>query len=126
MKKNKAFFQITNAIYSGDFATAEKELEERYHDVEYSDDPDGFNKMNQYHLYYEKQGLYDKEMDTVLEYLKAMDYPNTPDTDLTQSTAVKIASEIIDKVSPSKKAEAINLIGQDAIDSAAKTEGESN
>jgi len=62
---NEEFFAITKMFNSGKYTEAKEMLDTVYKQIDYSMESDGFNKMNQYRLYYDVQKMYDDEM-TVL------------------------------------------------------------
>ena len=57
-ESEEKYFEITNLINDGDFDRAWTEMEELYGDTDYTG-IEGFNKMNQYRLYYDTLGEYD-------------------------------------------------------------------
>ncbi len=68
--KLKSFGDITDLINAEKFDEAKVKLEELYKDVSYQDD-DGVNKVNQYALFYEKQGKSKEKVSVYLDFLKA-------------------------------------------------------
>ena len=121
-KKADTFFKIADEINSGEYEKAFKDLESTYGNVDYSSEPDGDNKMIQYRLYYDKQQMYDKEMDVLLDYLQANDFKKILESKedsvkkVDVNTAIHCADDILEKVSKAKKEKAIDIIGKENLD----------
>ena len=73
---NEEFFAITELIQNGEYEQAKSALDEAYAQTDYASVPSGYNKMNQYRLYYVSQGLYDDAMAVLLDFLEANDFEN--------------------------------------------------
>ena len=124
LAKNDTYFNIANEIKSGDCEKALSDLVSAYGSVAYSDKPEGFNKMNLYRSYYDKMEMYDKEMDVLLEFLKANDFEyvlisyseKISDENSDIAFAIYMVEDIMNKVSADKKEEALKTIGQDKFD----------
>ncbi len=129
---NEEYFDLVGLIDDGKYAEAEAKIDTKYGQFDYGEETAGTNKMNLYRLLYDKQGLYDQEMDVLLEYLAAYDFKNELedppqplfDTDETQSasnrilmwvSAVHSINKIMDLVSPEKTQEAVNLVGEEIL-----------
>lgn len=123
-EKDSEFFQISEYINNADYDAAWNALQDAYGSVEYADSNDGFNKMNQYRLYYIKQEKYDDAMDVLLAYLGSYDFKalleSEDEDDASTKENVKYVIgqvyDIIDLVSEDNKQEAIDLIGQDTLE----------
>lgn len=121
---NEEYFAITELIQSGEYEQAKSALNEAYAQTDYAAVPSGFNKMNQYHLYYVSQGLYDDAMTVLLDFLKANDFENhlkevPADTNTLEDNCVYAIAQvksILESVSNEKRAEAIEFIGQELLD----------
>lgn len=107
--ENDTFFEITDLINAGDYENALALMEERYKDTVYSE-VDGMNKMNQYRLYYNAQGMYDESISVIFDFIIENGY--TPDsTDSDYEMAVGFIEDIIDSVSDENKLKAAELTG---------------
>ncbi len=130
---NEEYFAIVGLIDDGKYAEAEAQIDTRYGQFDYGEETVGTNKMNLYRLLYDKQGLYDQEMEVLLEYLAAYDFkdelenpPQPPfDTDEALSASNRILmwvsaahsiNEIMELVSPEKAQEAVDLVGEDILE----------
>lgn len=123
--KNDKFFEITELINAGSYDEALVKMEERYKDTDYAS-VDGSNKMIQYRLFYEKQGMYDEAMTVVLDYLTANGYtPGYDGDDASIDIAVESVADWIDLVSEEIKARATEVTGISASASSQATEGAS-
>lgn len=118
--KNDTYFEIVEEINNKNYDSALSEMEDAYGTNDYTG-VDGFNKMNLYRLYYEKQGMYDEEITVLLDYLQANDFKaklaleeiSEEKNDI--QYAIDRVKDILDKISPSKKENAANLIGEDLL-----------
>ena len=121
---NEEFFAITELIQNGEYEQARSALDEVYAQIDYGSGSAGFNKMNQYRLYYVSQGLYDDAMTVLLDYLKANDFINhlkevPADTNTLEDNCVYAIAQvksILEFVSDEKRAEAIETIGQELLE----------
>lgn len=122
-EKREAYFEITEEINNGDYEAAEASIKELYGNVEYSLSSDGVNKMNSYRYFYDKQERYEEEMNVLLEYLQAFDFKSVLETEEvsedkeTVKFAIKQINEISEKVSDETRNKAVEIVGQDILDS---------
>ena len=121
-KKADTFFKIADEINNGEYEKAFKDLESTYENVDYASEPDGDNKMLQYRFYYDKQQMYDEEMDVLIEYLQANDFENilrSKEVSVDKENvemAIGCVSDILDKVSGDRKEKAIDIIGKENLE----------
>lgn len=71
---NEEYFAIVDQINNGQYDEAKAQIEELYGKFEYDGSAAGTNKLNLYRLLYDKQEMYDEEMDVLLEFLSASKY----------------------------------------------------
>ena len=111
LAKNDIYFNIVEEIKNGDYKKALSDIKSNYGDFDYSDGADGFNKMNLYRAYYDKQNMYDDEMNILLDFLKANNFKDILDKNTKKVTeeneniisAIHMAADIMNKVSNGKK-----------------------
>ena len=122
-EKREAYFEITEEINNGDYEAAEASIKEQYGNVEYSLSSDGVNKMNIYRYFYDKQEMYEEEMNVLLEFIQSCDFKNILSTE-EESTekedvkyVIKCINETSEKVSDETRNKAIEIVGQDILDS---------
>lgn len=108
-ESEEKYFEITNLINDGDFDRAWTEMEELYGDTDYTG-IEGFNKMNQYRLYYDTLGEYDEEIEVLFDYINENGYTENSD-DGNYDYVVDCIGDIIDYVSDENKAIAADLTG---------------
>lgn len=117
------YFEIVEEINNGDYDAAEADIKEQYGSVEYSLSSEGVNKMNINRLFYDKQEKYEEEMNVLLEYLQAFDFKSVLETEEVSEDkenvkfAVKQINEISEKVSDETRNKAVEIVGQDILDS---------
>ena len=118
--KNDTYFEIVEEINNENYDSALLEMEDAYGTNDYTG-VDGFNKMNLYRLYCEKQEMYEEEITVLLDYLQANDFETKLALEEISEEkndiqyAVDRVKDILDKVSPSKKENAVNLIGENLL-----------
>lgn len=120
---NEEYFAITELIQNGEFEQAKTTMDEAYAQIDYAD-AGGSQKMIHYRLYYISQNLYDDAMTVLLDYLKANDFANhlkevPADTSPLEDNcvhAISLVKDILESVSEEKRAEAMEVIGQELLD----------
>ena len=124
---NEEYFAIVDQINNGQYEEAKAQIEELYGKFEYDGSAAGVNKMNLYRLLYDKQEMYDEEMDVLLEFLSASKYKDflpdskkVPEDDrapfMDLVFVVHQINRIIDKASEEKAQNAVSIVGQDILD----------
>ncbi len=124
---NEEYFAIVEQINNGQYDEAKAQIEELYGKFEYDGSAAGVNKMNLYRLLYDKQEMYDEEMDVLLEFLSASKYKDfLPDSEKVPEDdrapfmdlvfVVQQINRIIDKASEEKAQNAVSIVGQDILD----------
>ena len=124
---NEEYFAIVDQINNGQYDEAKAQIEELYGKFEYDGSAAGVNKMNLYRLLYDKQEMYDEEMDVLLEFLSASKYKDfLPDSEKVPEDdrapfmdlvfVVYQINRIIDKASEEKAQNAVSIVGQDILD----------
>ena len=124
---NEEYFAIVDQINNGQYDEAKAQIEELYGKFEYDGSAAGTNKLNLYRLLYDKQEMYDEEMDVLLEFFSASKYKDSlanpekvPEDDRSRFidlvSVVKQINKIITKISDNKAQNAVSIVGQDILD----------
>ena len=121
-EENQRFFDIVQMINDGKYDEAATNIQTYYGNCDYKS-AEGINKVNLQRLLYQNQEKWDDEMQVLLDYLEAnkdfkdkLQKGEVNDEVQNLKFVVSCASDIIDLVSPQKKQEAIELIGQELLD----------
>ena len=119
-EENQRYFDIVQMINDGKYDEAATNIQTYYGDYDYKG-IDGFSKALLQSSLYHEQEKWDDEMQVILDFLETnedfkeeLQKRNEEVTD--SRVMVSYASDIIDLVSPQKKQEAIELIGQELLD----------
>lgn len=124
---NEEYFAIVDQINNGQYDEAKAQIEELYGKFEYDGSAAGTNKLNLYRLLYDKQEMYDEEMDVLIEFFSASKYKDflenpekVPEDDRSRFidlvSVVKQINKIITKTSDDKAQNAVSIVAQDILD----------
>ncbi len=124
---NEEYFAIVDQINNGQYDEAKAQIEELYGKFEYDGSAAGTNKLNLYRLLYDKQEMYDEEMDVLLEFFSSSKYKDflpdpekVPEDDRSRFidlvSVVEQINKIISKTSDEKAQNAVSIVGQDVLD----------
>lgn len=106
------YFDVVEMINAGDYESAKARIDEVYgNETDYSD-VKGHNKALLMRLYYERQGMYDEAMD---EILKVIQDSNITSEDIDNQVYIKIAKDLLDKVSEETKTKALNVLNGSGV-----------
>ena len=121
-EKRQRFFDIVQMINDGKYDEAATNIQTYYGDYDYKS-AEGINKVSLQRFLYHEQEKWDDEMQGLLDYLEAnkdfkdkLQKGEVNDDVQNLKFVISCASDIIDLVSPQKKQEAIELIGQELLD----------
>ncbi len=127
-RRKYEYFDVVEMINNEKYEDAIARIDEVYAGVTDYSTTEGFNKHNLLRMLYEKQELYDDTMDELLKMVSDNDYVKNIEKavnsakskeelskDVNFSVTMNGINRIIEKVSPEKKAEVLNIISQDTL-----------
>ncbi len=131
-RRKYEYFDVVEMINNGKYEDAKSRIDEVYADVTDYSTTEGFNKSNLLRILYETQENYDQAMDELLKMVSDNDYIEEIHRATSQDEKEKLSNNVelnvtmsginrmIEKVSPDKKSEVLNLVGQNILDEYSK------